>query len=408
MFAVRRPRIMSPVLLLGPALLGLCPIGPARGDSAAHGSPSAGEPFVWSSTIWSPHPQSGAGGANVARLDQAPVVAACRSPDAALVGVAAELAARVSAAPETELLAWSLRAAGSPYVRPRALVLSGKRIEAADAATRVGAWLETNNHQGQRRCGTAAARRADGTEVVTAIAVDAEADMDPLPVRARVGSWITLNATALVPATGAKLVVLGPSGPPRTVPTSFAQGRVVARANVDRAGPWTFQLLLSTGLGPHPVLEATVFAGVDPPTTFLAQQAPGESAQRREGDPAARLFEMMNAARASEGIAELGWDRELGRVAARHARHMLDARRLGHDVGDGDPEQRVESSGIVASDVGENVAHALDPSMAHRAVWSSPSHRANLLDQRFGRVGVGVANDADGTVWVACLFAAAR
>jgi uncharacterized protein YkwD len=87
---------------------------------------------------------------------------------------------------------------------------------------------------------------------------------------------------------------------------------------------------------------------------------------------------------------------------------MLDAHQIGHDLGDGDPAQRVESSGIAAHEVGENVAHAKSASLAHRAVWSSPSHRANLLDQRFGRAGVGVSTDAQGTVWVAYVFASTR
>ena len=396
MFALFRWCNIGPHLALGQAALCLCWVGIAQG-----GGPE--DPAVtWSETTWSPHARDGRSPI------EPPLAAVCPRADGALLSVAADIAGRERTAPDAETLAWSLRAAGSPYVWPRALVLSARQIDPAAAASRLGAWLGTEPGRGQRRCGIAMAHRRDGTEVLTAVAVDAEADMDPLPVRTRVGGWITVNARALVPATGAKLVVLGPSGPPRSVPTSFAHGRVIARANLDREGAWVVQLLLSTGIGPHPVLEANVFAGVDPPATPLALPAPGESEAPVTDNPAGRLFEMMNGARASEGLAWLRWDRELHRAAEKHARRMLDARRLGHDVGDGDPAQRVESSGIPAREVGENVAHAENPSMAHRAIWASPSHRANLLERRFGRAGVGVATDTDGSVWVACLFASDR
>ena len=40
--------------------------------------------------------------------------------------------------------------------------------------------------------------RADGTEVVSAITIDALADLDPLPTTARVGEWITLRGHMVV------------------------------------------------------------------------------------------------------------------------------------------------------------------------------------------------------------------
>jgi uncharacterized protein YkwD len=402
MFAVLGPRVVSLLVLVTPAVFWGCSAGPAQGNGMEAASALKDQSFVWSGATWSPQPQT------AATPGQTPFAAACRFPDAALLSVAADIAARKSAAPDAETLAWSLRAAGSPYVRPRAILLSGTQIDLTVAARRIDGWLETEHPHGQQQCGVVSVRRPDGTEAIAAVAANAEAHMDPVPVRTRTGSWITVSATALVAATSAKLVVLGPSGPPRTVPTSFAKGRAIARANLDQPGPWILQLLLSTDAGPHPVLEATVFAGVDPPSTPLAQPAPGELPEQYEGDPAARLFEMMNSARASEGLDILRRDPELCRVAERHARRMLHAGQIGHDLGDGDPKQRVENSAVTASEVGENVAHAKNPSRAHRAVWSSPSHRANLLDRRFGRTGVGVATDTDGTVWVAYVFASAR
>ena len=85
---------------------------------------------------------------------------------------------------------------------------------------------------------------------------------------------------------------------------------------------------------------------------------------------------------------------------------MLQAHTVGHDVGDGDPVARVQDAGIYARHTGENVAHAPSVALAHRSLYASPSHRANLLHASFDHLGVGIADDADGSVWVVELFIA--
>ena len=114
---------------------------------------------------------------------------------------------------------------------------------------------------------------------------------------------------------------------------------------------------------------------------------------------------MLNLARQSEPSPPLSSNAALDQVAERHAQAMRLHKRIAHDVGDGDPRSRVEQTNLDILATGENVAHALDVVRAHRALWASPSHRENLLEPRFDGVGIGIAADADGSLWVCEVFA---
>ena len=317
--------------------------------------------------------------------------------------MAAQLAAHTVPAGDVEAITYALRAAGDPHVWPRAFLLEGKTIDPAEARSRLKAWLGTFRPGARIRCGIFTDRVGD-KDVVAAIAVDAQADLTSIPVRARPSSWVDVEAKVLAQASGAKVIVLGPTGATRPLLTSFEGGRIRARTNVDHEGTWLFQVLLDGVNGPRPVLEAYVFAGVEPPTEQPHRPAPGEEAGA-DGDSATALTRMMMFARRSESLPGLVRDPTLDRLARSHADRMMRVKQVGHDVGDGDPKERLERAGISLTHIGENVAHAANIVLAHRALWSSPSHRDNMLHPRFDRIGVGVTPDPDGSVWVTELFA---
>jgi len=54
---------------------------------------------------------------------------------------------------------------------------------------------------------------------------------------------------------------------------------------------------------------------------------------------------------------------------------------------------------------GENVGMGPSCQSIHDAFMSSPGHRANILDTDYNQVGVGVATDNDGTIYVTEDFA---
>src|SRR5258706_1641501 len=259
-------------------------------------------PLRWADETASPRPSAGeTPGEHPTGWSR--ILAACPETDRALDAIAAEVATQSLAATDVEALTYALRAAGEPHVWPRAWMLEGKKIDLIEANTRLAAWLGGPHHLGHLRCGVAWSKRR-GSETIAAVAVDAEADLERLPMRARTSSSADLDARILVPANGAKVVVLGPTGAPRTLPTSYANGRVRARANVDQPGSWLFQVLLDGERGPRPVLEALVFAGVEPPSSQPWAYAPGEDAAVT-GDLGAALERMIAAARQTEALPPL-------------------------------------------------------------------------------------------------------
>jgi uncharacterized protein YkwD len=298
------------------------------------------------------------------------------------------------------------RLAGSPHVWPHTWRLSGRAVDHDAARKAIAGWRSSFGDAGERRCGVAAGYGQGGELTLAAVAVDAAADLDPLPIQAHVGAWLSLSARLLMTATGARVVITGPSGKPQTVPTSFDGEHVRARFALGQPGAFTVQVVADAVSGPRPVLEAEIFADIPPWTALPDLRAPGEDDAAPPGasdDDA--LFAMVQALRLSERLRPLARDPRLDALADAHSTRMLTARVLAHDVGDGDPLRRFQGAGLVASEVGENVARAATLPLAHRALYDSPSHRANLLSPTFERLGIGVARGPDGSVWVTEEFA---
>jgi uncharacterized protein YkwD len=372
------------------------PSARAAGDA---GVPAA-QAIAWKAATQSPRAQA-------ADAKEAPLLSLCGAPDAALHEVAARSARRQldrSSPIGADELAYNLRASGDPHVWPRAWSIAGQALDEEDVTRRVKAWIAPWNTLGVRRCGVGRAAGPDGTTVIAAVAVDALADVAPLPTTARVGQWVTLDGTMLVPATDAQVVLLGPRGAPKTVVASLSGGKVRSSFSVDQPGAWLVQVLATVATGPRPVLEAMIFAGAAPPAQFVAQAAPGEAAASGVKDDDDAMVAMINAARASEQLAPLARDRALDKLARAHSEAMVKARMVGHDVGGGDPTARIRAAGIKAHIAGENVASAGSLENAHRVLWASPSHRGNLLLDKFTHVGVAVVRAADGMVWVTEMF----
>ncbi|HEY1696904.1 MAG TPA: CAP domain-containing protein [Polyangiaceae bacterium] len=301
--------------------------------------------------------------------------------------------------PDVDAIESLERAAGEPHPWPRVWAATAATLDAESTLQKLSTWLASQSDRPSRRCGVAEAAASDGRRTLVVVAVQALADLQPLPTRARAGQWLDVAAQlSLGHATGGRVVVLGPSGAARTLPSWFDHGALHARFAADGPGETLVQVVADLPGGPRPVLEASVFTDVEPSLPDGDRPVPGEDVGAGLPD-ADRLAAMITQARTLAGLPALFRDRHLDDVAREHAERMASTRTLAHDAGDGDPLERLRVAGVPFRAAGENVAHAGTVPLAHRALWGSPSHRANVLGA-YTRLGVGVVRDENGDAWV--------
>ncbi len=371
-------------------LLALCGLGVDTPRAQAQ------QPLRWTKMTGSPRL------ARPVSIADQQLYALCGSLDLGLVQVAAAVVSRRiegEPPPSQQELKELTRAAGVAQVWPRAWLLDAAS-DRSSVTRRMNRWLDKTPVHGVRRCGIARGASADGDPVIAAVTVDAVADLAPLPRRMRVSQWLTVEAVMQTPAEAAKVVLLGPRGRPRRALTSLSSGRVRARFNLDHPGRWLVQVVATLDGGPRPVLEAVVFVGTKPPSSL-----PDADSDPRVPATASKLLAMLNRARARDGLAPLRRAKALDQVARAHAKAMIRTGRVAHDAGDGTPAERLQGAQLSARRVGENVARAPTLRRVHRALWNSPSHRDNMLDSSFDRVGIAVVRGERGKLWAVQLFA---
>lgn len=103
------------------------------------------------------------------------------------------------------------------------------------------------------------------------------------------------------------------------------------------------------------------------------------------------MVDLVNKERVQKGLAPLTLDPSISTVARGKSRDMFERRYFSHYDPDGkNAADRMDAAKISYTVVGENLAYAPDLTSAHEGLMNSPGHRANILEPRFGRIGIGV------------------
>lgn len=107
--------------------------------------------------------------------------------------------------------------------------------------------------------------------------------------------------------------------------------------------------------------------------------------QSPEVTMAVSIYNAVNAERAKLGLAPLAWDVEL--VATANVRAAECSRVFSHTRPDGTPWYTVNAKIMM----GENLAYGFNDTNSLMRSWmNSPTHRANIVDASFVRVGISV------------------
>jgi len=121
------------------------------------------------------------------------------------------------------------------------------------------------------------------------------------------------------------------------------------------------------------------------------------------------VVELTNAEREKAGLAPLKPNTRLFEAARGHAANMAAQDKLEHELDGKTPSERITAASYRWSRNGENIAWGPPTPKEVVAGWmDSPAHKANILNEEFTEIGVGVARNAKGERYWVQVFGAPR
>ena len=185
------------------------------------------------------------------------------------------------------------------------------------------------------------------------------------------------------------LVITSPDGRVEEAPP--ARGRDLSgelRCAAD--GRYQIEIVATGAAGPTVLANFPVYCGVSPPLVWQG----GVGMHQGSVDPVVaerEIVALVNRDRARAGLPPVTLDARLAAIARAHCQDMVDHAFIGHlSPRTGTAMDRVRRAGLRPDLVFENVGRAYNPDEAESGFLGSPGHRANLLDPRARRIGVGV------------------
>ncbi len=124
-------------------------------------------------------------------------------------------------------------------------------------------------------------------------------------------------------------------------------------------------------------------------------QGDADSLEHSDSD-AGTIFNLANKAREENNMEMFEWDEKLNSIAQLKAEDMQKNAYFGHySKNYGTPFAMLKKLGVSYKTASENVAGSISVQSAMASIMQSPSHRSNILNTRFNKMGVGIVDDAD-------------
>ncbi len=177
------------------------------------------------------------------------------------------------------------------------------------------------------------------------------------------------------------------------------RGQIKETILQSRTGPlciqWSSQLeKAEKGVFGEAVSESLNFLTVEPSSGESVNLGFKIQAGKLPYDPQseATMVQLVNKERTSRGVPALAADTRLRVLARSYGEIMFENGFFSHtsQVDGSTPADRANKANIQYYVIGENLAYAPDVYLAHQGLMNSPSHRANILNAEYHKVGIGV------------------
>lgn len=117
-------------------------------------------------------------------------------------------------------------------------------------------------------------------------------------------------------------------------------------------------------------------------------------------------YNLINRERSQYSLPSLTLDPVLSSLARKKSRDMLENNYFAHESPTlGNVRTMLKNAGYAFAGAGENIARYATVDKAHAALMSSDGHRRNILSSAWQKVGVGIALDRNGFVYLTQIFA---
>lgn len=162
------------------------------------------------------------------------------------------------------------------------------------------------------------------------------------------------------------------------------------------------QYLISKGQEPYTLVQKPATQPKPTPTPApVPQPTPAPAPQQTETNDALltapittqerQMIDLVNKERTSLGLKTLSVDMRLVKVARMKSMDMIKNNYFGHQSPVyGSPSDLMKSQGISYRSFGENLAGNSSVASAHTGLMNSPGHRANILNDSFTKIGIGI------------------
>jgi uncharacterized protein YkwD len=240
------------------------------------------------------------------------------------------------------------------------------------------------------RVGIGVDRSGDTTYIAIGLQERRVILLGPIPRRLPPGGHVAIAARLARGLANPEVVITAPDGTVREQMPPLRDGVVRGELRCGANGKYQVEIVAAGKVGSTVLANFPVYCGVAPPAA-APHGAGVRTVKVSVAEAERQMLALINRDRQRAGVPPVTADDELMAVARAHTRDMVDNDFVGHvSPRTGTAMDRVHRAGLTPTFVSENVGRGYTAEEAEQGFMSSPGHRANIVDPRPHRVGIGI------------------